>query len=396
MKKNIMDKRGTLESDVRTEKRAEVEPEPRQPKTWIGRKIARTTEILKKYSKIKEKEKEIKKKHVDRIRQERKKMLKKYLERAGLPVKSEKITKILFNLCIFANLIISSYLIYFFSVRTEASVWYVLLVMAVVWILIFFVVVFIVWLLFYLVLDFKIFQRKMTIEEVLADFLQLTSANIRAGMPIDKALWFSVRPRFGVLANEIEIVAKETISGKDLEEALVDFTKKYKSPLLSRSINLLIEGLRAGGEVGDLLNRISANISESRLMRKEMSANVTTYVIFITFATVIAAPILFALSSQLLNIIGGIITTIDRPAGGAVGGFSTAFTTMAITPEDFKIFAIVMLSITAFFSASIIAIIRKGAIKGGLKYIPSFIIISIILFYIDNSILSVMLGGILA
>jgi archaellum biogenesis protein FlaJ (TadC family) len=213
-------------------------------------------------------------------------------------------------------------------------------------------------------------------------------------MAIDKALWFSVRPRFGVLAREIEIVAKETISGKDLEIALFDFTKKYDSPLLKRSINLLIEGLRAGGEVGDLLNRISANIAEARLMKKEMSANVTTYVIFITFATVIAAPVLFALSNQLLNIINNLITTISRP-DATTGGFASAFSTLAVKPGDFNFFAVFMLSVTSFFSASIIAIIRRGSIKGGLKYIPTFIIISITLFYIANYVLSISLGQML-
>ena len=277
---------------------------------------------------------------------------------------------------------------------TVRPVLYVLFVMTLVWILIFIGVVFFVWLMFYFMLDFKIFQRKVSIEEVLADFLQLTSANIRAGMPIDKALWFSVRPRFGVLANEVEIVAKETISGKDLEDALTDFTKKYNSNLLTRSINLLIEGIKAGGEVGDLLNSISANISESRLMKKEMAANVTTYVIFITFATTIAAPVLFALAQQLLHIISNLASTMERPVGIS-GGFSTAFSTLTIQPMDFRIFSIAMLTITSFFSASIIAIIKRGSIKGGFKYIPTFIIVALIIFYVASFVLEGMLGGLL-
>lgn len=370
------------------------EESEKTPKRGIRGLISRAKEIFTKYSKIRKKEKEIRKKRLEKKKQKRKYMLRRYLEKAGLDIKEEKVKKLLFNSCVLLNLIVSAYIIYFFAVKTEASVFYILAMMAVVWIVIFIGVVFIVWLLFYLMLDFRIFKRKLTIEEVLADFLQLTSANIRAGMPIDKALWFSVRPRFGVLANEIEIVAKETMSGKDLEGALTDFTKKYDSPLLTRSINLLIEGVRAGGEVGDLLNRISANISESRLMKKEMSANVTTYVIFITFATTIAAPVLFALSQQLLHIIGNLVTNIQRPTGG-VGGFATAFSTLAIQPEDFKIFAIAMLTITAFFSASIVAIIRRGSIKGGFKYIPTFIFVSLLLFYIASKVLGSMLGGML-
>jgi len=373
-----------------------VESDDDSPKTWIGKKIAKFKEVRLKYQKIRKKEIAIRLKRKEKIKQRRKHMLRRYLSKAGLQVREQIISKKIFNVCILFNLFISGYLIYYFSIKTQTNVVYLLFLMAILWVLIFFGIVFLVWLLFYLMIDFKIFNRKTNIEEVLADFLQLTSANIRAGMAIDKALWFSVRPRFGVLAKEIEIVAKETISGKPLESALLDFTKKYDSTLLKRSISLLIEGLRAGGEVGNLLNKISGNISESRLMKKEMSANVTTYVIFITFATVVAAPVLFALSNQLLQIINSLISTISRPAGGGgAGGFSGAFSTLSVQPGDFIFFAISMLVITSFFSASIIAIIKKGSVKGGIKYIPSFIVISISLFYLANYILSLTLGGII-
>jgi len=55
-------------------------------------------------------------------------------------------------------------------------------------------------------------------------------------MTIDRALWYAVRPRFGVLANEIEIVAKETMRGQDLKIALQNFADKYDSILLKNKI----------------------------------------------------------------------------------------------------------------------------------------------------------------
>src|SRR5690606_31700886 len=81
-------------------------------------------------------------------------------------------------------------------------------------------------------LDYCLYNRTKEIEEVLPEFLQLTSANISAGMPIDRALWFAVRPKFGVLAKEIEAVAKSTLAGDDLEKALKDFAQKYDSSQL--------------------------------------------------------------------------------------------------------------------------------------------------------------------
>jgi Flp pilus assembly protein TadB len=319
--------------------------------------------------------------------------LKPYLERAGMTVESAKLSKYFFNFCIAANLLISFYLIYYFSTRLGYGMSYVLFIMALVWTLLFVGLLFLIWLLFHLVLDLRIFERKVAIEEVLPDFLELTSANIRAGMPIDRALWFAVRPRFGVLAKEIEIVAKQTVSGEDLEKALENFAAKYDSAILKRSVNLLVEGLDAGGEIGDLLNKISINIKESQLLKKEMSANVTSYVIFIGFATMIAAPMLFGLSYQLLGTIHAITSRIEMPSSSSTMGLT--FGHVGISLADFRIFAYSSLLVTSFFSAILVATIKKGEIRAGIRYIPIFMITSVVLFKLASFIMGRLFSNLL-
>ncbi len=328
--------------------------------------------------------------------QERRHKLRFYLERAGLSINPESLSKKLFNLCVFINLVISAFLIYHFSVTLGISWSTILLSIITLWILVFVVVLFILWVLFYLIIDLKIFKRRIDIEDVLPDYLQLTASNIKAGMTIDRALWYAVRPRFGVLANEIEIVAKETMRGEDLKTALKKFADKYNSVLLKRSINLLIEGIEAGGEIGNLLNKIAINVQENKIMRKEMAANVTTYVIFISVATIGAAPILFALSGVLIKVISTLGTSLSGVGSAAsAAGFALTSAETSIKYSDFRIFAIVSLIITSFFSAIIIATIRKGNAKLGLKYIPIFIMITTTLFFIADKILEKLIGTIL-
>src|SRR3989344_6307940 len=102
-------------------------------------------------------------------------------------------------------------------------------------------------------------KRKKEVEIVLPDYLQLVSANLNAGMPIDQALWYAVRERFGILNEEIEIIARKTLSGEDLEQALVEFSESFDSDLLKKSIILLIEGLKSGGALAPLVNKIAWN-----------------------------------------------------------------------------------------------------------------------------------------
>jgi len=321
--------------------------------------------------------------------QERRHKFRYYLEKAGLGLAQEFISKKLFSLCVFINLSISAFLIYYFSINSSISWTTILFSIATLWTLAFVVLLFVLWILFYLIVDLKIFKRKIDIEDVLPDYLQLTASNIKAGMTIDRALWYAVRPRFGVLAKEIETVAKETMRGEDLKIALQKFADKYDSVLLKRSISLLIEGLDAGGEIGNLLNKIAINIQENKIMRKEMAANITTYVIFISFATIIAAPILFGLSGALIRV----ITSLGSSLGSTgATSFAISFSGSGIKYTDFRIFAIVSLIITSFFSAVIIATIKKGSAKTGLKYIPIFILVSLVVFLITDQVFGKLVG----
>lgn len=325
--------------------------------------------------------------------QERKQRLKDYIEKSGFQVNLQKLYKAFFNIAIAVNLVISAFLIYYFSVTYGITWASVIAAMIVLWVLIFVLLIIALWLMFYLAVDLRIFKRKGDIEEVLPDFLQLTASNINAGMTIDRALWFAVRPRFGVLAKEIETIAKETMSGADLRAALEKFASRYDSVILKRAVNMINEGVQAGGKIGDLLNRIALDIQDQKAMLKEMSANVTTYVIFITFAAVAAAPFLFALSGILIQVVGNLGSAFGgTSSAAAAAGIPLTFSGTGVTQTDFKIFAVVSLTLTSLFSAMMNSTIKKGNIKSGVKYILIFIAISLSLYLVAQNIGGKLLG----
>jgi pilus assembly protein TadC len=252
------------------------------------------------------------------------------------------------------------------------------------------------WAAFFVYIDMRIYKRRKEIEEVFPDFLQLTAANINAGMPIDRALWFAIRPKFGVLAKEMEQVAKATMVGESLQKALTDFSNKYDSITVQRSLNLLMIGLESGGEVGDLLSRIADNIRETEIIKKEMASSVTTYVIFILFATLGAAPFLFGLTTELIVIMKSIMGNIQVGEGsesfGGMGGMLSS-TGNSITVLDYQLFAITSICLSSIFAAIIISVIQKGNAKESLKNIPFYIAIGLINYAIAFKALNLLLGG---
>ncbi len=236
----------------------------------------------------------------------------------------------------------------------------------------------------------KKIKRKKEIENVLPDYLQLVAANLTAGMPIDQAMWYAVRERFGILAEEVEVIARKVASGAELEQALIEFINKYDSDLLKKSIMLLIEGLRSGGELASLVNKIAWNIKETQILEKEINAEITTYVIFITFASIIIAPFLYALSHRIIIIMAEILGKINLES---ISGLSSNLPLKfsggnTISASDFKVFVFINLGITSILAAMIISTIRKGNIKSGLKLIPIFLAVSFILFLLMSVILT--------
>ena len=320
--------------------------------------------------------------------------LQNFHEKAGLSLDAKNVAKKIFLINVFFCLAISLVLIILTIVFNKGLVNLLILLLGF-WLTIFFFLLALTWFVYLFYLDMMIFKRTKAVEEVFPDFLQLTSANISAGMPVDRALWYAVRPGFGVLAKEIELVAKNTIAGEDLSKALVTFANKYNSKIIQRSINLLLEGMSSGGEMADLLNKIALNIEETKILRKEMAASVTTYVIFITFATILAAPVLFGLATQLLEIIKEI--TMSMGAGITTSGsfFGFSLTSDSIKSTDFRIFAYAMLTISSVSSACIVSVIRKGRVREGLIQIPVFIAVSLIIYTISSVVIRGMFGSLI-
>ncbi len=377
--------------------KAEKKKDETQKKTDEAKKKKLDQKLTK--QKVEEKKKAIRKdvfkalKSKKRVRVSKRKQLRFFLNKAGyedvddIKLKKTVLYKIPIIVCSIASAIIFLIGLFHPGVSLLYALFFILIG---VWVLGYAVVLIIEFLLIYLYLDNKTYRRKKELEEVLADFLQLTSSNISAGMPIDRALWFAVRPKFGVLAKEIEEVAKATLTGEDLSKALRNFTEKYDSVILTRSINLLLEGMQGGGEIAELLNKIALNIQQVRIMKKQMAADVLTYVIFITFASIIIAPVLFALSTQLLKIVTTILGSIDISSSGSSFGFSSD---PSIKPSDFKWFVMAMIAITGSISAMIIAIIQKGSAREGLKKIPTFVIVALILYFLANWLLGGLMGA---
>ena len=97
---------------------------------------------------------------------------------------------------------------------------------------------------------------------------------------------------------------------------------------------MIIIGLRSGGNVSDLIDRIVKNVKEASFLNKELIASVTSYVIFISVVAVVISPILFALSFNLMQIIQSLGEKLSTSS--STGVLSLNFGDNKLNPKDFN------------------------------------------------------------
>ncbi|NYZ74386.1 type II secretion system F family protein, partial [Candidatus Micrarchaeota archaeon] len=228
-------------------------------------------------------------------------------------------------------------------------------------------------------------DRRSKLEAVLPDFLTLVASNIKAGMTLDQAMWYSAKPEFGLLSTEVKTRIKSSFSGQSLGSTLDQLGARFDSRVFKRTILLLKQASATGGELTSVLERTAEDVRNNIIMKKEIAASLVLYEIFVLFASVIGAPFLFAVASKLIEVferLGPQAGSVSASAGGVFSTFSAfKFAGPAISSSDFFWFSVPMIFVTALISSFIVSVIRTGSKDQGMKYFPFILVLSYLVYW---------------
>ncbi len=237
--------------------------------------------------------------------------------------------------------------------------------------------------------------RIRKIESVFPDFLQLMSSNLRAGMTIDRAMLLSSREEFAPLDKEILNTGKDIATGKSIETALMDMSKRIGSEKIEKTILLIISGIRAGGNLAVLLEQTSVNVRERQFVEKKAASNVLMYVIFIFIAVSVGAPVLFSLSGILVETLTNLIGSMPTMETTAQMSLPFTLSSVNISTTFVKYFSLVFILFLDILAALIMGLVNKGEEKEGLKYLIPLLLISFGIFFLVRILLSGFISGLI-
>jgi len=243
-------------------------------------------------------------------------------------------------------------------------------------------------------------SRATQVEKILPDALQLISSNIKSGLTTERSLFISARPEFGTLSFALKKASKSIMIGERLERALFAISLNIKSNVLERTMWLISEGIKNGGQISQLLVQLSNDLREENALKMEVSSNTSMYVMLIFFSAAFGAPALFGISSFIVGVMTEQTANIGidpemmqgysakNPALGLIG-----IPTSTIKEDFIVLFSIVDLLVTSIFASMVLGVISTGSEKGGIKYFPMILIISLVLFFITRIVVGTAFGG---
>lgn len=131
-------------------------------------------------------------------------------------------------------------------------------------------------------------------------------------------------------------------------------------------------------------------------LRKQMAAETNAHALFILFALIVGAPLLFSVSLQFITIFSTMMENMnaDEMAKKAPQGM-ISLSQLAIGPDFFQMYAIGILFISAFSGSLLVGILRTGKPVSGVPSIPLFVVASIGMFMLLKYILTLFFSQII-
>jgi len=92
-------------------------------------------------------------------------------------------------------------------------------------------------------------RRIYKIDTIFPDFVRDLAESRRAGMTFTKAILFASKGNYGILTPEIQKISQQVSWGSSVTDALLAFANRVRTKSIKRTISLIIEASKSGGNV---------------------------------------------------------------------------------------------------------------------------------------------------
>jgi archaeal flagellar protein FlaJ len=208
------------------------------------------------------------------------------------------------------------------------------------------------------------YRKIQRIESRLPDFLRDVAEAGRFGMTLPDAIIVASKGRYDLLTGEIKKMASQLEWGVPVATALTLFKERVNTPLVNRTVSIIIKANEAGGNVADVLSMVARDTRDVQITTQERQITMLTYltVIFISFYVfLVTIYIMAAVFLPQMITAGSGISNVGSGAGTAI---SLNFSAI---PELFLAFLVAVI-VHAVGDGIMGGVIINGRMSEGFQY----------------------------
>ena len=215
----------------------------------------------------------------------------------------------------------------------------------------------------------------MGLEASIPEFLNRLSGINQVGLTLVQAITIVVKADLGVLTYEIKKIKRDIDWGASIQDALVRFEERIRTPAIARAVTLITTASRMTGDIGEVLNIAARDAAMSETLKRERRGEMFIYVAIVYLVFVVFLFVVIVIDTQFLSALAE--TEILSP-GGVSGGISFGKTPV-ITFERLLFHACL---IQALFSGLIAGEMGEGSLRAGVKHAAVMVFIAFVMFTI--------------
>jgi flagellar protein FlaJ len=219
----------------------------------------------------------------------------------------------------------------------------------------------------------KALERVNQIEESLPDALKQMADTLKAGGTYEFALREVAISQYGPLSKEIENALRKLEEGDNLENSLSSFAENINSRLIKRSIAVIIDSIKAGAGLADVLDEISNDVREIHRLNRERVSQTLLQVIFIITAGVLITPVVFGFVTTVIELFVKSTAQLAASEADKLASFATK------NYIFFLMQSYLLIEVAA--SSIMISLMKEGKISKSIIYFPVLLLIAFVIYY---------------
>lgn len=216
--------------------------------------------------------------------------------------------------------------------------------------------------------------KVMRLEAAIPEFLNRLSGINQVGLTLAQAITILVKADLGVLTYEIRKVKRDIEWGASVQDALVRFEERIRTPTVARAVTLITTASRMTGSISEVLNIAARDAAISENLKRERQAEMfiytaIVYLVFIVFVFVVAV-----IDVRFLSALADVNALA---AGDLAAGAVPLGNTPVITFERLLYHGCL---IQALFSGLIAGQMGEASLRAGVKHAAVMLVVALVVF----------------